>query len=195
MFRELLSRQAEHIPELTQGQQGQLERHFKLLLKWNSKLNLSAVRTEAEIVERHFAESLFLAARMPEGPYSVADLGSGAGFPGVPVAIVRANCAVTLIESHQRKAVFLKEVARDLENVKVVAKRSDAVGGRFNWMVSRAVSADDIGNFASDRCAILAGEELALENYSFSDPIKMPWGNQRYLWFGTNVSRETFSPC
>ncbi len=192
MFRELLARHAGDIRKISAEKQSQLERHFELLLKWNAKLNLSAVRTEAEIVERHFAESLFLAARLPDGGYSIADLGSGAGFPGIPVAIYRPECAVTLIESHQRKAVFLKEAARGLRNVEVAAKRADQVIGEFDWMVSRAVSSEDIGEFAAEQCALLAGEQVRLTNFKFQAPIKLPWGDQRFLWIGKNVSRETF---
>ena len=79
----------------------------------------------------------------PQGIRAV-DIGTGAGFPGIPIAVVRPECAVTLIESHQRKAVFLREATRDLLNVRVLAMRAEDVKEKFDWIVSRAVSPADV---------------------------------------------------
>ena len=96
-----------------------LQRHHELLERWNQRLNL----TRIDSVERNYGESLFLGKHLPEGPLRICDIGSGAGFPGFPVAVLRPDCEVTLIESHQRKAVFLKEAARGIANIRVLAKR------------------------------------------------------------------------
>src|SRR5581483_9324513 len=98
------------------------------MVRWNKTLNLTRVESLEQAVERHYAESLFLAAHLPVGALRIVDVGSGPGFPGFPVAVVRGDCAVTLVESHQRKAVFLREASRPLENVEVVAKRAEDVG-------------------------------------------------------------------
>ena len=99
-----------------------LRAHYELLVHWNRRINLTSVREPREIVERHFGESLFLAARMPKVG-SVVDVGSGAGFPGLPVAVVRRGLKVTLVESVGKKAAFLRECARDYGSVKVCGCR------------------------------------------------------------------------
>ena len=91
----------------------QLSTYLDLLLKWNARTNLTAIRTPEEIVQRHFGESLFAGRHL--GPYStLLDFGSGAGFPGLPIAILRPDFKVTLAESQNKKATFLREVVRSL---------------------------------------------------------------------------------
>jgi 16S rRNA (guanine527-N7)-methyltransferase len=120
---------------LSPSQLSRISTYIDLLLHWNSRINLTAIRNEEEIVTRHFGESLFAARHLfprfspaPlefEQPAScsvldtrdsglVADLGSGAGFPGIPIKLWAPNIALTLIESNQKKATFLREVARAL---------------------------------------------------------------------------------
>ena len=103
-------------------------------------MNLTTViRTLEEAIERHYCESLFLAAQLAgRRSCGVADVGSGAGFPGFPVAVLRPDCSVTLIESHQRKAVFLREASRGLPNVRVLANRAEDVTRQFDRVISRA---------------------------------------------------------
>jgi 16S rRNA (guanine(527)-N(7))-methyltransferase RsmG len=125
---------------LTGEQEAALEAHLDLLMRWNRTLNLTAIRNREEAIERHYCESLFLGAKLPAGRLRIADVGSGAGFPGFPVAVLRPECSVTLIESHQRKAVFLREASRKVPNVKVAAKRAEDVTEAFDWVISRAVS-------------------------------------------------------
>lgn len=123
---------------LSAGELCQVELHLELLLKWNSKTNLTAVRDPEEVVRRHFGESLFAARhlfpRTDEGssaaPGSTAiDIGSGAGFPGIPLKVWEPDLQLTLIESNQKKAVFLKEVGRalGLANVRILCERAEAV--------------------------------------------------------------------
>ena len=92
----------------------QLSLYLDLLLKWNARTNLTAIRDPETIVTRHFGESLFLAAHLPPDTHTVLDLGSGAGFPGLPLQLLRPDLAVTLAESQQKKAAFLQEVIRSL---------------------------------------------------------------------------------
>ena len=101
---------------------------------------------------RHYCESLFVAIHLPEEPVSVLDVGPGAGFPGIPMAILRPDCRFTLAESHQRKAVFLREATRHLSNVRVAARRAEEAAGAFDWVVSRAVKWPDVSRVARD-CA------------------------------------------
>jgi 16S rRNA (guanine527-N7)-methyltransferase len=128
---------------LAPAQVDQLLAYLELLLKWNAKTNLTAIREPEEIVRRHFGESLALAEMVDEiaGLEQAADLGSGAGFPGLPIAIYCMEIHVTLIESQSKKATFLKEVARalNLNNVSVVNQRAEEVSLKFDLITMRAV--------------------------------------------------------
>lgn len=196
MFRELLREKLSGIIELTPEQLEKLEAHYTLLQKWNRVLNLTAIRDLSEVVERHYGESLFLAAHLPLTALRIADIGSGAGFPGIPTAILRPDCRVSLIESHQRKATFLREATRTLENVRVLPERAEAVQEKFDCVVSRAVSYEDLRSFLcrlAPRVQLLTGREgpPTFSAMAWEPPIPLPFGNNRFL--RTGVSRETQS--
>ncbi len=89
------------------------ETSLNLLLGWNARMNLTSVRDAAEIVRRHFGESIF-AARQIQAASNLLDFGSGAGFPGLPIQLVRPDIHVTLAESQNKKATFLREAIRTL---------------------------------------------------------------------------------
>jgi 16S rRNA (guanine527-N7)-methyltransferase len=93
----------------------QLSTYLGLLLKWNSRTNLTAIRDPEEIVRRHFGESLFAARQVSPDTSTLLDFGSGAGFPGLPIQIFHPEIAVTLAESQNKKATFLREVVRTLD--------------------------------------------------------------------------------
>jgi 16S rRNA (guanine527-N7)-methyltransferase len=92
----------------------QLSAYLDLLLKWNARTNLTAIRDPEEIVRRHFGESLFAAQHLDAATASLLDFGSGAGFPGLPIALLRPDIQVTLAESQNKKASFLREAVRSL---------------------------------------------------------------------------------
>jgi 16S rRNA (guanine527-N7)-methyltransferase len=174
---------------LSPAQEAALQAHLDLLMRWNQKLNLTAIRSREEAIERHYCESLFLGSRLPSGAWRIADVGSGAGFPGFPVAVLRPECSVTLIESHQRKAVFLREASRGVPNVRVLAKRAEDVGESFDRVISRAVSYSDLASFLkklAPNADLLSGAERppASLGFEWDDPVALPWGNQRFLWTG-----------
>jgi 16S rRNA (guanine527-N7)-methyltransferase len=91
----------------------QLSLYLDLLLKWNARTNLTAIRDPEEIVRRHFGESLFAATHLPPAK-TLLDFGSGAGFPGLPIQLLLPNLQVTLAESQNKKSTFLREVIRTL---------------------------------------------------------------------------------
>jgi 16S rRNA (guanine527-N7)-methyltransferase len=134
----------------------QLSAYLDLLLKWSARTNLTAIREPEEIVRRHFGESLFAAERL--GPCdTLLDLGSGAGFPGLPIALLRPEIRVTLAESQGKKAAFLREAARTLGlDVEIWGNRAEALPPerRFDTVTLRAVD-----NMAR---ALAAAETLAL---------------------------------
>ena len=88
--------------------------YLDLLLHWNTRTNLTAIRDPEQIVTRHFGESLFVARFLPAAATTLLDLGTGAGFPGVPVQLVRLDLKVTLAESQNKKVAFLRELVRKL---------------------------------------------------------------------------------
>jgi len=184
----------QRLPELPTQKIALLEAHYELLLRWNKTINLTTIKELEAIVERHYCESIFLGSHLPANPVSIADIGSGAGFPGIPVAVLRPDCMVTLIESHQRKAVFLREASRKLANVQVLSRRAEEVSDRFDVAVSRAVSYQDLGRSLdklTSNAMLLSGGETppGALGFVWDEPIVLPWGNQRFLRIG--VSRET----
>jgi 16S rRNA (guanine527-N7)-methyltransferase len=149
-----------------------LEQHYQLLLRWNQSMNLTRITDLLEAVRCHYCESLYLAKSLPAGRLRIVDIGSGAGFPGIPVAVFRSDCKVDLVESHQRKAVFLREATRDMPNVRVLAERAEAVAGGYDWMVSRAVRAAELLRLnLAPNIAVLGAEGE-----------KLPWGENRALF-------------
>jgi 16S rRNA (guanine527-N7)-methyltransferase len=120
----------------------QFEAYLALLLKWNARINLTAVRKPEDIVRRHFAESIFAARQVPNKTKTLLDYGSGAGFPGIPIAICRPEIGVTLAESQGKKAAFLLEAARTLQlKAEVWPGRVEAMAAErvFDAVTLRAV--------------------------------------------------------
>jgi 16S rRNA (guanine527-N7)-methyltransferase len=191
MFRELLLARCVGV---SQSQAVALEEHYDLLCRWNKVLNLTRIDRVEDAVERHYCESLFLATHLPETG-SVVDIGSGAGFPGFVVAVARPQCSVTLIESHQRKAVFLREASRCIPNLRVRAVRAERVNDSFDWLISRAVSYSDLSDSVprlAPNVVLLSGAEEPPASWPLAWQIEpLPSGRQRFLRIGHVVSRET----
>jgi len=188
-FRDLLQTEFSPYGNLSPAQLDALEQHYQLLLRWNKRLNLTRITDLVESVRFHYCESLYLGKFLPLGPLEVADLGSGAGFPGFPLAVFRPDLQVTLIESDARKAVFLREATRHLNNVEVAAIRFEDCRQIFDWAVSRAVDPNSVFESGlAPNFAILASLDAAPPN---SDVIRLPWGRNRALIVvprGTSVS-------
>ena len=118
----------------------QFENYLSLLLRWNARTNLTAIRDEEGIRARHFVESVACAQALPPGIATLLDFGSGAGFPGIPIALCRPEIAVTLAESQGKKAAFLREAVRTLGlSCKVHSGRAESLGFRFDCVTLRAV--------------------------------------------------------
>jgi len=187
---------------LSDDQLATVETYLALLLKWNARINLTAVRNPDEIVTRHFGESLFAARHLfPDRISSnVIDVGSGAGFPGLPLKIWAPGLSVTLIESNHRKATFLNEAVRALElpNVTVVSRRAEELTNQAELVTFRAVEKfEQVLQTASrlvapsGRIAILVGDSQipiakgALPEVRWEDPIAIPQSSSRRLLVGT----------
>lgn len=133
-----------------------------------------------EAVQFHYCESLFLAQWLPKGKLRIADVGSGAGFPGIPVAVARPECMVDLIESHQRKAAFLREASRELPNVKVISGRAEECSNDYDWLISRGVRADEVLKL---KLAANLGLLVGADDGDGLQALKTPWGEGRILAF------------
>ena len=184
-----------------------LSAYLELLLRWNARINLTSVRGEETIVIRHVGESLFTAARLlpPASPLSLADLGSGAGFPGLPMKIFAPQIRLTLIESRQKKASFLREVVRtlNLKDVEVLSTRAEQLATAYDLVTLRAVERyKDVLPVAarlvlpSGRLALLIGAsqqadaERLLSSFSWAEPIPVPGSASRIILSGTSPARQ-----
>ena len=89
-----------------------LDIYARLLVEWNEKMNLTAIIHPTDIAIKHFADSLSAAPLLPKGAFSLIDVGTGAGFPGMPLAMFRSDCQLTLLDSLNKRLVFLQEVCK-----------------------------------------------------------------------------------
>ncbi|MDI6801695.1 MAG: 16S rRNA (guanine(527)-N(7))-methyltransferase RsmG [Thermodesulfovibrionales bacterium] len=118
------------------------EQYLYELKKWNRAYNLTALKTDEDIIVKHFFDSLLYLKAIPDGVWSICDVGSGAGFPGIPVAIVRPELTITLIESSRKKCAFLRQIKKILllKNTDVLEARVEDVKDRsFDIAVTRAL--------------------------------------------------------
>lgn len=134
---------------ITEEMTQQFMDYMKILLHWNEKMNLTAIREEREVVLRHFADCLSLVPYLTiKEDTSMIDVGTGAGFPGIPVKIVCPAVSITLLDSLQKRMAFLEEVTKTLgmEKVDCVHGRAEDGGQnplyreQFDYCVSRAVA-------------------------------------------------------
>ncbi len=189
--------------ELSSSQIAQLLEYLELLLKWNRKINLTAIRTAEDCVTRHFGESLYL-ARWATLAGRLLDIGSGAGFPGLALKIAFPRLEVTLLEPVAKKRAFLKEVARTcgMESVEVRGerlvdflrqereKRFDAVTeravGRVERLVEQAKKSLAAGGKLYLWLSAEQGTRLAqtTRNFMWDSPIPLPMARQREIWIG-----------
>jgi 16S rRNA (guanine527-N7)-methyltransferase len=117
-----------------------LSEYISLILRWNTWVNLTAIRDEDGIISRHIIESIRVIYNLPRDVSTLLDFGSGAGVPGIPIAICRPDIIVTLAESQNKKAAFLMEAVRVLDlNAKVHSGRAEELKSQFDCVTLRAV--------------------------------------------------------
>jgi 16S rRNA (guanine527-N7)-methyltransferase len=187
---------------LSDSQLEAIQAYLDLLLRWNAKLNLTAIRDPEEIITRHFGESLFAARQLfpnADSHETAIDVGSGAGFPGLPLKLWSTSLDLTLIESNQRKATFLREMVRalNLNSVSVLAERAERVSLSANLVTFRAVErferilpiafnlVDPPGRIA----VLIGGAQVALAqsvlpNVGWETPIPIPFPRNGVLLIG-----------
>lgn len=186
---------------LSPAQLDQIQRYLNLLLKWNLKISLTSLRDAEEIVRRHFGESLFAGEHLGlEAASTLIDVGSGAGFPGLPIKIFAPHLSVTLIESQQKKVSFLREGIRalGLTNAGVYAGRAEASQLKAKIVTLRAVekfeSALPVAASLLEpggRLALLIGASQAdaarrlLPTLAWRQPVPIPESRERILLIGS----------
>src|SRR2546421_1007068 len=187
--------------ELSAEQITSVQEYMKVLLFWNEKINLTAIRDPMEILHRHFCESMFAAVGVPLEKGRLADVGSGGGFPGLPLKIVRPELEVYLIESNIKKATFLAEVVRELglTDMHILVSRYQELGEEvapLDTVCSRALG--EFGSFldwaSSEQVAAgqvvlwIGGRDLeevrGRKDWEWRESIIVPKALQRFLLVG-----------
>jgi len=182
----------------------QIQQYTKILLSWNDKINLTAIRDPLEILYRHFCESMYGSTVLPVEKCRLADVGSGAGFPGLPLKIVRPDLELFLVESNIKKATFLAEVIRDLglTDAKVLVSRFEELGEEvapLDFVCSRALG--EFSKFldwagSARVCARnvlfwLGGRDLdqvrTIRGWEWQAPRPLPHSLQRLILHGVKV--------
>jgi len=179
---------------------GQIREYTSLLLIWNQKISLTAVVDPDRIIRFHFGESFFAVAKVPLENGRLADVGSGAGFPGIPIAMLAPQLKVTLVEANLKKAAFLAEVIRKLalHNASVArARMRDLDWADFHFITARALGLGreliewSYRSLASSGKLVLwvgAGDVEALTcevAFSWERPISVPGSRHRRLLIGS----------
>jgi 16S rRNA (guanine527-N7)-methyltransferase len=181
-----------------------IQQYIKILLTWNEKLNLTAIRDPLEILYRHFCESMFAAISVPLESGRLADVGSGAGFPGIPLKILRPHLHVLLIESNIKKATFLAEVIRELglTDTKVLVGRYEEMVetlAPLDYVCSRALgefeafldwsSSEDLG--VKKVILWVGGRDLdqiqKIKQWEWNEPVAVPHSLRRFILVGNKV--------
>jgi 16S rRNA (guanine527-N7)-methyltransferase len=182
---------------LSPSQQSILTLYERELLDWNTRFNLTAIRDPEEVHIKHFLDSLTCLLAMRESPVGrLIDIGTGAGFPGIPIKIMLPRIQLTLVESVGKKAEFCRHVVNilDLQGVDVIQQRAETVGQdpahreRYDWAVARAVAilpvlAEYLLPLVRVGGSMLAmkGENGPAEAHSAEHAIKVLGGHLRQL--------------
>jgi 16S rRNA (guanine527-N7)-methyltransferase len=183
-----------------------IQRYIRMLLHWNDKLNLTAIREPLEILYRHFCESMYAGPAVPIDKGRIADIGSGPGFPGLPLKILNPDLELILVESNIKKGTFLAELVRELEleGARVLISRYEELGeelapvdfilsralGEFpsflEWAASDVVSAHGVALWIGGRDL----EEVQKSTlWQWREPIPVPNSLRRYLLVGSKTEQ------
>jgi 16S rRNA (guanine527-N7)-methyltransferase len=186
----------------------QLQQYMGLLLKWNEAVNLTAIRDPLEILYRHFCESMFASSVVSLDNGRLADVGSGGGFPGLPLKIARPGLDIVLVESNVKKATFLAEAVRalGLTGARVVVSRYEDLSEELaplDFVCSRAVGefptflkwASSPHVDARQVLLWIGGRDMEevkrLPVWEWREPIQIPHSLRRFLLIGTKKIEAT----
>lgn len=173
--------------------------YLSLLLRWNQRVNLSAIRDEDGILSRHFVESIVCAHALPSDIHTLLDFGSGAGFPGIPIALCRPEISVTLAESQSKKAAFLREAVRVLGiRTKIHSNRAEELHIKFDCVTLRAVDRMDAAVQAASQLVCSDGRLILMttgrmltaqmkffgDKFSWNTTVLLPGSEDRLIAVG-----------
>ena len=163
-------------------------KHWQLMLTWNARTNLTAIKTDSEALRKHYADSLIMTEILPQTGH-VLDVGSGGGFPGIPLAIACPHLEWTLLEPRQKRVSFLRAtVARlGLQNVSIIAGRSDEAPKTSCDMAVTRATFSDVGDARSVLAWLNAGG--ALYALRALDADAWPGAEAQQYKFGEHVRR------
>ncbi len=193
---------------LTTEQMSMIREYIILLLKWNNLVSLTSITDPVDIVARHFGESMFAASLLPFQNGRLADVGSGAGFPGLALKILHNDLKVVLVESNKKKSAFLSEIVRSLalSDVEVLPTRFEEVRvetGFVNFVTARA-----LGGFPE----ILRWSKMALSprghlilwvggddstkisstpGWTWQPAVRIPESQRRFILIGRPIPQST----
>jgi 16S rRNA (guanine527-N7)-methyltransferase len=178
-----------YFPDLTDQQYSRFEKLGPLYQEWNEKINVISRKDIDQLYERHVLHSLGIAKLIQfTAGTSIMDVGTGGGFPGIPLAIMFPECSFYLVDSIAKKIKVVEEVARELglKNVKAEQKRAEQVNQKFDFIVSRAVTAfpqfvalvrtkisDKNHNALNNGILYLKGGDFESETKNFGDHIRI----------------------
>jgi 16S rRNA (guanine527-N7)-methyltransferase len=180
----------------------QIQQYIRILLTWNEKMNLTAIRDPLEILYRHFCESMYAALAVPLEKGRLADVGSGGGFPGLPLKIMQPGLQVFLVESNIKKVTFLAEVIRELglSGAQVLARHYEELGEEvapLDYVCSRALGQYPAflewarsEQIATKQVILWIGardlpEIERIRTWDWREPIPVPNSLRRLLLIGT----------
>ncbi len=189
----------------------QIQRYIEILLTWNEKINLTAIRDPLEILYRHFCESMYASLVVSVENGRLADVGSGGGFPGVPLKIISPSLRVFLVESNLKKATFLAEVVRELglKDIQVLVRRYEELNEEMaplDYVCSRALGEyPDFLKWAGSEQAgakqvilWIGARDLPeiqkIATWDWREPIAVPHSLQRLLLVGSKKSASAVPP-
>jgi 16S rRNA (guanine527-N7)-methyltransferase len=194
----------EGLPKLAASLEEQFDAYLSLILRWNARTSLTAIRDAEEIVSRHFVESIASAVAVPEGVRTLLDFGSGAGFPGIPIALCRPEISVTLAESQNKKAAFLREAVRTLGlKTTVHGKRAEDLATDFDCVILRAVdrmetavsAASHLVSFSgwimimTTESEVLSVQKAAGRGFTWQSIVRLPLSAERIIAVGKLTER------
>jgi 16S rRNA (guanine527-N7)-methyltransferase len=213
--------------DLSIAQVGKVAVYIDTLMKWNARINLTSIRNEQQIVTRHFGESFFLAQWLfageghgnhKQGQYEriveeprrnlVLDIGSGAGFPGLPLKIWADQVRLTMVEANQKKSIFLREIVRaiGLQDVNVISERAETLAAKSDFAGAEVVTMRAVERFVkilpvaltllapNGRLALLIGRDQMKVfpqdvGIVWDPPIQVPESDSRVLCVGRKIGK------
>jgi len=184
-----------------------VQAYVRLLLKWNRLTSLTSITDPAEIVSRHFGESMYAATLLPVENGRLVDIGTGAGFPGLALKILKPDLHVVLIESNKKKSAFLAEVVRELEltEVKILTERFEEIRPEQDF--ANFITARAVGGFPAllrwSRSALarrghlmlwVGGEDITSitnsKGWIWNPPARIPESQRRFILIGRYIGES-----